>query len=423
MPAPLEGIRVIDFGTAIQGPLAATFLADMGAEVIKIESPTGDGIRWNLGPFDFPEEASGSPMFLSANRGKRYMNLDAHTEESRQVIHKLIESADVFVTNYREAALQRLGFDYDSLAKINPRLIYGAVSGFGHRGPVSANPMYDLCAQARSGIPNVTGQPHDAPNLPGAMLADQGGATMLALGIMTALVARERHGVGQKVDTSAYGTLTWLQSWEITHTGLTGQLRDRAGSYHPLIAGSYGVYRTRDGKAIAYMDMLSNAGFEKFCAFGGIPELAKDERFDSMRGRVGLGGAEAALIASEQRPFLERAFASHTLAEWKAFLDELGSEEAVYQEVFDYQDILDDPQALACEYIVERDVPGVGKKKLTGNPITLSKTPSRVGDPGGEIGQNNEEILLELGYDWDFISKLREQTQAAIDAAFQEHED
>jgi len=423
MPAPLEGIRVIDFGIAVQGPLAATFLADMGAEVIKIELPTGDGCRWNLGPSDFPEEASGSPMFLSANRGKRYMHLDAHTEESRQVLYKLVESADVFVTNYREAAMQRLGLDYDSLAKVNPRLIYGAVSGFGHKGPVAANPMYDLFAQARSGLPSVTGQLDDVPTLPGAVLADQGGATMLALGIMTALVARERHGVGQKVDTSGYGALAWLQSWELTHTGLTGQVRDRAGSYHPLIVGSYGIYRTSDDKAIAYMDMLSDKGFEKFCAFGGIPELASDGRFDSMRKRVGLGGAEAARIASEQRAPLERAFASHTLAEWKAFLDELGPEEAMYQEVLDYQEILDDPQALACEYIIERDIPGVGRKKLTGNPITLSKTPSRVGEPGGEIGQNNEEILLELGYDWDFISKLREQTQVAADAAFPELEE
>lgn len=134
-------------------------------------------------------------------------------------------------------------------------------------------------------------------------------------------------------------------------------------------------------------------------------------------------GPEAALIASEQRPYLERAFASHTLAEWNTFLDELGPEEAMYQEVFDDQDILDDPQALECGCIVQRDIPGLGKKKLTGNPITLSKTPSRIGEPGGEIGQNNEEILLELGYDWDFISNLRDHPHAPIDAAFQEHED
>jgi hypothetical protein len=130
-------------------------------------------------------------------------------------------------------------------------------------------------------------------------------------------------------------------------------------------------------------------------------------------GRIGLGGTEAALIASEQRPLLERAFARHTLGEWKTFLDGLGPEEAMYQEVLYYQDILDDPQAHECGYIVERDLPGLGKKKQTENPVTPSKTLSRVGEPGGEIGQNNEEILLELGYDWDFISKLRSQTQAA----------
>ena len=423
MPAPLERIRVIEFGVGIQGPLAATYLADMGAEVIKVEPPTGDGTRWNLGPADLPPEASGSPQFLSVNRGKRYMQFDAHAEEGRSVIHKLVETADVLVTNFREAAMQRLGLDYESLAKVNPRLVYGSVNGFGHTGPDAAKAMYDLFAQARSGLPNMTGRPDDAPNLPGAALADTGGATMLALGIMTALVARERHGIGQRVDTSGYGTLAWLQSWEITHTGVTGQQRPRQGCYHPLIMGSYGIYRTQDGKSLAYMDNLTDEGFEKFCEFGGISELASDERFDSMSKRVGLGGAAAALTASEQRPLLERAFASHTLEEWLAFLEGLGADQAMYQEVFDYQDVLDDPQALTCEYVVEREISGVGRKKVAGNPITLSATPGLPGDPGGEIGQNNEEILLELGYDWDFISKLREKTEAAIEAAFGEYEE
>jgi len=434
MPTPLEGIRVIEMGLGIQGPLAATYLADMGADVIKIEPPTGDGTRFNLGPSDFPEDASGSPQFLSSNRGKRYLQLDAHTKEGLAVIHKMIETTDVFVTNFREAAMRRLELDYETFSKINPRLIYGSVSGFGHAGPDTALPMFDLFAQARSGLPVVTGREHDTPQLVGGAIADTGGAAMMALGIMTALVARERHGVGQRVDTSGYGMLTWLQTWEISHAGLTGQLRERQGPYHPLIMGSYGIYSTKDGKSLAYMDMMTDEAFHKFCEFGGMPELAQDERFDSMRKRVGLGGAAAALAANEQRPLLERAFASRTLAEWTEFLDGLNSngpsgadsiasKSAMYQVVFDYEDILNDPQAIESGYIVERDVPGVGRKKLTGNPVHLRGTPGRSGDPGGEIGQNNEEILLELGYDWDYITLLREQNQAAIDKAFGESEE
>jgi len=424
MSGPLEGIRVVELGMGIQGPLAGTFLADVGAEVIKIEPPTGDGTRFNLGPIDFPKEAPGGPQYLSANRGKRHLQFDLRTSEGRAVAHKLIETADVFVTNFREDAMRRLELDYDTLAKLNPRLVYGAVNGFGPTGPDAARPMYDLFAQARGGTASVTGRPDDTPNLPGMALADASGATMMALGIMTALVARERRGVGQRVNTSGYGTLVWLQSWELCHAGLTGQSRGRHGPYHPLICGNYGVYRTKDGKALAYMDHLNDESYRKFCEFGGIPELAGDERFDTMRKRMGWGGAEAALVASEQRPLLERAFASHTLDEWIAFLEsldpdpELGDQMVMYQQVYDYDDILNDPQALDCGYIVERDVSGVGKKKVVGNPIELSETPAIPGTPGGEIGQHNEEILLELGYDWDFISKLREQTQAAIDQAF-----
>ncbi|MEM7020396.1 MAG: CoA transferase [Pseudomonadota bacterium] len=237
MPEPLTDFTVIEMAVAIQGPAASLYLRDMGAEVIKIEPPIGDASRYTRGRFNPASEDALSPQFVSVNRGKRSLCLDAKTGEGQRVIHELLSSADVFLTNYREAALEQLGLDYETLHLQYPSLIYASVNGYGAKGPDADKAMLDGTVAARSGLVNATGYPEREPCLPGAVVIDTSSALQLALGVMTALLARERFGVAQRVQTSGLGASLWLQQWELTHTALIGADLPRDGNHHPNMRG------------------------------------------------------------------------------------------------------------------------------------------------------------------------------------------
>ena len=235
MPQPLSGFRVVEMGTAIQGPLAGVYLSDMGAEVIKIEPPIGDSSRFHRGVGNSTPPETQSAMFIAGNRGKRSVCLDLHAGAGLEVARRLIGRADVFMSNYRASFLDRLGLDYVSLAERHPKLIYAVVNGFGPLGPDADRPMVEGAAQARGGLASLCGPADGLPMPAGATIADAAGAMQFALAIVTALLARERHGTGQKVNTSALGGQLWLQSWELQHCLLTGRPLHRAGSHMPNI--------------------------------------------------------------------------------------------------------------------------------------------------------------------------------------------
>ena len=277
---PLSGVRVVEFAVAVQGPLAGGFLADMGADVIKVEPPGGDANRWHTGVnWPHPKETPGA-QFLSVSHGKRSISVDIHSDAGREVMHRLIDRADIFLSNFREPSLERMGMGYEALSARNPRLVYAIANGFGHRGPDRDKRMTDQFAQSRSGIASVTGEPDSATVIPGSIIGDTGGAMGLALGIMTALAARELHGIGQKVQTSSYGIMVWMQAWEINHSSVTGTMLRRDGPHHPNVPGIVGLYDTADGGAFC-VGINSDESWREFCDFGGIPEVGADPQWDS----------------------------------------------------------------------------------------------------------------------------------------------
>ena len=414
MPEPLEGFRVVELGTAIQGPAAALFLSDMGAEVIKIEPPTGEANRMHRGAnVPFPADAH-STQFVAGNRGKKSLWLDANGERGRATLYRLFERADVFVSNYRQSALDRMGYSYETLRELNPRLIYAVVNGFGPKGALSDKAMVDGAAQARGGLMSLTGRPGGSPTIAGAAIADTSGAMQFALGIMTALVTRERYGVGQKVNTSGYGAQIWLQLWELTHSSMTGQALSQAGNHLMNVPGMYGIYETKSGEFLFLAFPLTKDSWLAMCDFLGEPELAADPRWHNTALRIGMTDPDEHYDLMRER--LTAAFLRKPMKECEEFLD--SEPEIIWNRVASHDEVINDPQALANDYFVDMDISGVGPTRVVGNLVHLSETPGSAKGPSAEQGQHTEEILLELGYSWDEITSLNDETQAGIRRAF-----
>ena len=392
MPGALDGIRVLDLTIWQQGTSASAMLADLGADVVKIEDPSGgDPGRglWRI------EKAGGlSGYFQALNRGKRSVALDLKRPEGRNVCLRLAETADVFLTNFRPGVCERLGIGYDAVAKVNPGIVYACASGYGREGPNARDGGFDILGQARGGLMAVTGEPDGFPKNSGAPIADQVGGMMAAFGILAALLHRDRTGEGQQVDVSLLGSVMALQSFNITSYLLSGDLPRRfpRGGFGPF----WNVYQGSDGKHFA-LAMLLNRGWRETCEAIGRPELEQDERFAGYRDRVLTNAAE--LIA-----IFDKAFARRPADEWVRALNERG---VFCARVQDYEEIARDPQVLANEYIVDvprEDGPPV---RMVSTPVQLSKTPARIQSMAPELGQHTEQVLLEAGYSWDEIEALR----------------
>jgi crotonobetainyl-CoA:carnitine CoA-transferase CaiB-like acyl-CoA transferase len=392
MPGALDGLRVLDMTIWQQGTSAAAMLADLGADVIKVEDPSGgDPGRglWRV------EKAGGlSGYFQALNRGKRSIALNLKQPEGRDAFLRLAETADVFISNFRPGVCERLGIGYADVAKVNPRIIYACASGYGREGPDAREGSFDILGQARGGLMAVTGEPDGYPKNAGAPIADQVGGMMAAFGILAALLHRERTGEGQEVNVSLLGSVMALQSFNITSHLLSGELPRRfpRGGFGPF----WNVYRGSDGKHFA-LAMLLNRGWRETCEAIGRPELERDERFASYRDRVATNAAELIAIFDE-------AFATRSADEWVRALNERG---VFCARVQDYEEIARDPQVLANGYIVDvprEDGPPV---RMVSTPVQLSKTPARIRSMAPELGQHTEEVLLEAGYTWEEIDALR----------------
>ena len=400
MSRPLDGIRVIDWTIWQQGPVASMMLADLGADVIKIEErETGDPGRGVLRASGIDLTKMPNFYFEAHNRGKRSIALDLKTPEALEIVAKLVATADVFVQNFRPGAAKRAGLDYESLRKYNPMLIYASGSGFGSKGPDAERPCMDYLGLARSGIMNAVGNEEDEPMAVQGAIADQMAGTMLSYGVITALLHRERHGEGQQVDVSLLGAMSWLQGLSVASRLMLGfQMpsvsRDRA--FNPL----WNHYRCADDRWIAFAMAQSDRWWPDFTKALGRPELASDERFDSMLNR-GVNARE--LIA-----IFDQIFATRTSIDWLETLDDAG--DFILSIVNSVSHLPEDPQMRANNLIGEIDHPSLGKLEMLNLPVGLSKSPASISGCAPEFGQHTESILVdELDYSWEQVTALREK--------------
>ena len=393
MPRPLEGIRVLDFTIAQQGSYATLLLADMGAEVIKVEPP-GQGELGRILGVD--RRTRFSCFFLAMNRGKKSLTANLKTPAGRDIVYKLVPQCDVCVHNFQPGVTTKLGVDYQTIRRLNPRIIYAAASAFGSEGPKRAKAGNDILAQAMSGLMSVTGEDGGYPLPAGVTIADHIGAVTFALGIVTALLARERTGVGQQVDVSLLGSMVAAQSWELTYYLMTREPLGRAGRGHTQLPLIWRVFRTADGHiALGGIDEGRWAGF---CTAVGREELRSDPRFDSTRGRV---KNRAELFA-----VFDELFPTRTTDEWMTALE---TQDTLCAPVNSYEQVVEEPQLRANDYLVSMDHPQMGKVEVIGPPIRLSQTPVEITGPEPTLGQHTEEILRSLGYEQPEVARLRQQ--------------
>ena len=391
MSGPLDGIRVLDFTQWQQGAHATAMLGDMGAEVIKVEPRlTGEPARgWGM-------RQAFNGFFQAHNRSKKSITLDLKKDKGKEIIYRLVERVDVVAENFRPGVMDRLGFDYESLSRINPRLIYATASGFGPRGPMRDWPAFDIVGQAMGGMMVANGEPGGEPRQVRATpVADQVGAMVLAYGIVLALLARERVGIGQQLDVSLLGTQIALQPAAYTRRLQAVQPPPPAVR---RVGSTYNYYKTGDDNKWIAVAALEERRWPAFCQALGMPNLKDDPKF-----------AEPAKRAEHWEELLEIArstFASKTREEWLQILYE---HDIPCGPVYGYDEVAADPQVAANGYLVTVEHPAHGPIQMAGIPVQLNKTSGKVERLAPDLGQHTEEVLLELGYTTQQIAELREQ--------------
>ncbi len=391
MALPFEGIRVLEMSVFQQGTFPGAMLSDLGADVIKIEGPDSpDPGRELINFADLPYNA----YFQTLNRGKRGICLDLKKQSARQVLYKLVESADIFISNLRLLPLQRLGADYPSLCKINPRLIYGRASGYGPEGPEAGFASMDILGQARGGLMSVTGGASGPPRAAGAAIADHTGALTMAFGLATALLHRERTGEGQEVDASLLGGQLCIQTHNITYSWWSGKVPHRRDL---LPSATWNTYEGSDGRWFC-LGMNRQMYWPGICKVVGRLDWLDHERYGTLESRL--------VHANALHDDFEVIFKTKTAAEWVRLFSEA---DLLATRVNDYDELFEDPQ-VASNYVDYLQPPdGSAALPIVGIPVVFSKTPGHPKGMAPEFGQHTEEVLLEAGFDWEQIGALREE--------------
>jgi crotonobetainyl-CoA:carnitine CoA-transferase CaiB-like acyl-CoA transferase len=377
----LDGVRVLDLTQVMSGPFCTMILADLGADVIKIENPDhGDQTRKSWG---YSVVGDDSRAFLSLNRNKRSVVLDLKQETGRELFLELAKTADVVIENFRPGVAERLGVGYEAVNAVNPRIVYASISGFGQTGPYAAYPGYDLIAQAMTGVMSVMGEPDGAPMKSAIPLADLGSGMFCAIGILAALLARGDGDEGQYLETSLFESALAMSVWESTEYWSTGESPKPLGSANRMSA-PYQALATSDGH------LTIGANNQKLwhilCSVVGAPELELDPRFSDNNRRM---ENRAELIAE-----LESRFVGKTTDEWVELLLSAGVPAGPIR---NYEQVLrDDPHVKARHMVTSFEHPVEGTTAVLGPAIKLSRTPARVVTPPPLLGQHTDEVLGEL---------------------------
>ncbi|AYD40486.1 CoA transferase [Clostridium fermenticellae] len=377
MTKALDGIKVLELCHAYNGPFCGMMLADHGAQVLKIESPRGDQCR-TWGPFDKKSGESG--FFAFVNRNKKGITLNLKNEEALKMFYDLVKDADVVIENYRGGVAKKLKVDYDTLKKINPRIIYGSSSGFGQTGPLSNRPCYDIVAQSMGGMVNMTGFPDGPPTKVGPSIADNVTGVFLCLGVLMALYSREKTGKGQQIDVAMLDTIFSLLENGIVNYTVGGEIPQRQGNIDPSIA-PFDIFKAEDGYVA--IGVGNDKLFNIFCETIGHRELLENPKFktNDLRCKNYVGDLQNVIrkwASTKKRKYIEELFDSAGLP---------------CGPVLDMKEAIEQPQIKARNMMVEIEHPTMGKTKFQGVTIKLSGTPGNVDFPAPLLGQHNKEIF------------------------------
>ena len=388
MTQALDGVRVLDLTQVMAGPFCTMLLCDMGADVIKVEPPTGDSTRRMPGAV-----GTDSPSFNAVNRGKRGLVADLKQAVGRDAVRRVAASVDVLVENYRPGVMTRFGLGYEALARQHPALVYASISGYGQTGPSAEKGGFDLVAQGVTGLMSVTGEAAGPPVKVGVPITDLGAGLFAVTGILSALLARARTGRGQLVDTSLVDAGVALSVWEATQYFSGRGVPEPLGSAHRMNA-PYQAIRCADGYIT--VGAANDRTFRRLCEALGHAGWTDDPDFRDDEHRVRHRVALAARI--------EAVMASRPRAHWLALFE---THDVPCGPINNYEEVMADPQVLARDLVVETDHPTLGRIKTLGTPLKLSDTPLTPGRPAPLLGQHTDEVLAEVGLTADEIADLR----------------
>jgi len=384
----LDGIRVLDLTQVMAGPFCAMLLCDMGADVIKVESPSGDSTRRMPGAV-----GTDSPSFNAVNRGKRGLVADLKQPDGRDAVRRLAGTVDVLVENYRPGVMSRLGLGYEELSSQHPALVYTSISGYGRTGPSAGKGGFDLVAQGVSGLMSVTGESGGPPVKVGVPITDLGAGLFAVTGILSALLVRTRTGRGQLVDTSLVDAGVALSVWEATQYFSGRGVPEPLGSAHRMNA-PYQAIRCADGYLT--VGAANDRIFDRLCDALGHPEWSRNPDYRDDEHRVRHRRALAASI--------EAVMAGHSRAHWLALFE---THDIPCGPINNYAEVMADPHIQARDLVVETDHPTLGRIQTLGTPVKLSETPLTPGRPAPMLGQHTDEILDEAGFTAAEIAELR----------------